>query len=59
MTLHNPEVVQNKDVIVVCTKPDIIPIVLKETKNTITNKNLIISLAMGVSIDQLEQVRVN
>lgn len=55
MTFKNPEVAQKSEVIIVAVKPNIVPVVLKEVHSVVTNLHLLISVAMGVTIKQLEQ----
>lgn len=52
---ENSPVVQKSDVVFVSVKPGVVPSVLQDVKSVASNK-LFISVAMGVSISQLENV---
>lgn len=56
MTISNVEVAKSSEVIIVSTKPSVVPTVLTEAKASISSRNLLISVAMGVTIKQLESV---
>ncbi|XP_054267442.1 pyrroline-5-carboxylate reductase 3 [Macrosteles quadrilineatus] len=56
VTYNNPEVAQKSDVIIISTKPSVVPMVLAEAKPNITPKNLLISVAMGITLKQLESL---
>ncbi len=49
----NYEAVVNSDIIIIAVKPQVVPVVLKEIKNSIKNQ-LIISIAAGVTIETFE-----
>lgn len=55
----NNALVQECDVIVVCTKPFVITEVLEGIKSTITPEKLLISIAAGVTTDTMEQILGN
>uniref|UniRef100_A0A146KKA3 Pyrroline-5-carboxylate reductase n=3 Tax=Lygus hesperus TaxID=30085 RepID=A0A146KKA3_LYGHE len=55
VTHDNCDVIKNSDVTIMAVKPNIIPIVLKDIKSTVTPKNLLISVAMGVTIKNIEK----
>lgn len=48
-------VVEESDVVFVSVKPSVVPTVLKEIKTIAANK-LFISVAMGITISQIENV---
>jgi len=49
-------VVEQSEVVVVATKPPLVPKVLTEVNPVVTSDNLIISIAMGIPLINLEQV---
>ena len=49
----NCDAVENSDIIIIAVKPNIVPVVLEEIKDSVKSK-LIISIAAGVSIDTYE-----
>ena len=51
------QVVERSEVVVVATKPPLVPKVLTEVNPVVTSDNLIISIAMGIPLINLEQVR--
>lgn len=53
--MENEPVVKNSDVIFVAVKPGIVPNVLQEVK-TLASGKLFVSVAMGVTIKQIESV---
>ncbi|CAH1108408.1 unnamed protein product [Psylliodes chrysocephalus] len=56
-TFENIEVVENSDVVVVATKPSIVPEALGDIKKKETKADkLFLSIAMGVTIKQLEKL---
>uniref|UniRef100_A0A6P7GP89 Pyrroline-5-carboxylate reductase n=2 Tax=Diabrotica virgifera virgifera TaxID=50390 RepID=A0A6P7GP89_DIAVI len=56
-TFENTEVVENSDIVVIATKPSIIPIALEPIKkNEVKANKLFMSIAMGVTLRQLEQL---
>lgn len=55
MTFKNPEVAQKSDIMIVAVKPSVVPVVLKDIHSSVTNLHLVISVAMGVTVGQLEQ----
>jgi pyrroline-5-carboxylate reductase len=58
---ENVPVVEKSDVIIVSVKPSVVPIALGDIKNApdIKADKLFLSIAMGVTIKQLEQVRTS
>ncbi|XP_046674084.1 pyrroline-5-carboxylate reductase 2 [Homalodisca vitripennis] len=56
VTFKNTEVARGSEVIIVSTKPSVVPTVLTEAHSDISTRNLIISVAMGVTIKQLESL---
>ncbi|MBM7562585.1 pyrroline-5-carboxylate reductase [Fusibacter tunisiensis] len=53
-TRNNLEVVKNSNIIVLAVKPHLIGSVLSETAHLFTDTQIIISIAAGVTLDQLE-----
>lgn len=53
-TQDNKEVVQNADLIILAVKPNTVGDVLKELKNDITKKHLIVSIAAGIPLSFIE-----
>ncbi|XP_014279605.1 pyrroline-5-carboxylate reductase 1, mitochondrial [Halyomorpha halys] len=51
----NKEIIKRSEVTIIAVKPDVIPQVLTDIKDVVTKKNLLLSVAMGVTIKQLEQ----
>ncbi|XP_014262431.1 pyrroline-5-carboxylate reductase 1, mitochondrial-like [Cimex lectularius] len=51
---NNKVVVNKSDLTIIAVKPNIMPLVLKEIQDTVTPKNLILSVAMGVTLEQIE-----
>ena len=58
-TLDNIEVVKNSDVILFAVKPFVLCDVLEELKEHITNKQLVLSIAAGISIETIENILGN
>lgn len=56
VTHSNVEVVCGSDVIFVAVKPHLVPPVLNEVSQHITNRHIIVSVAAGVTIATLEEV---
>ena len=52
----NKIVVEKSDVVLVAVKPHIVPTALSEVKSVVTPKHLILSVAMGVTLEDLEKV---
>lgn len=57
VTHSNIEVVCGSDVVFVSVKPHMIPHVLVEVSQHITKKQIIVSVAAGVTLAMLEEVR--
>lgn len=57
VTHYNTEVVCGSDVVFVAVKPHMIPRVLIEVSQHITKKQIIVSVAAGVTLAMLEEVR--
>ncbi|EEB16926.1 Pyrroline-5-carboxylate reductase, putative [Pediculus humanus corporis] len=51
----NKIVVEKSDVVLVAVKPHIVPTALSEVKSVVTPKHLILSVAMGVTLEDLEK----
>lgn len=56
VTEHNQEVVDQRDIVVIAVKPNVVPTVLNEVAPIITPDSLIVSLAAGVTLDSMERV---
>uniref|UniRef100_T1JNJ4 pyrroline-5-carboxylate reductase n=1 Tax=Strigamia maritima TaxID=126957 RepID=T1JNJ4_STRMM len=55
-TFNNCEVVEKSDVVIVAVKPPVIPNVMSEVAPVVSQKQLIISIALGIAIKDLEQM---
>ena len=56
-TMHsNEDLVNTSDVIMLAVKPSIVPIVLKEVKHLVDPSKLVVSIAAGLKIQELENV---
>ncbi|KZS20640.1 pyrroline-5-carboxylate reductase 2 isoform X5 [Daphnia magna] len=55
-THENAQVVEQADVIIVATKPPLVPKVLTEINPVVNSDNLIVSIAMGIPLINLEQM---
>ena len=54
-TMHsNEELVNTSDVIMLAVKPSIVPIVLKEVKHLIDPNKLVVSIAAGIKVKDME-----
>ena len=54
-TMHsNEELVNTSDVIMLAVKPSIVPIVLKEVKHLIDPSKLVVSIAAGIKVKDME-----
>ncbi len=47
-------VAERAEILFVCVKPNIVPVVLKEIKNSISGETTVVSIAAGTSIEKLE-----
>ena len=55
-TMHcNQDLVNGSDVILLAVKPSIVPIVLKEVRHLVTSSKLLVSIAAGLKIRQIEK----
>ena len=52
----NQELVEQSDVVILAVKPNLIETVLKEIQPTLTNQKIIVSLAAGITIEQIEKM---
>ena len=52
----NVEVVQSSDVIFIAVKPHMVEPVLKEVTPIVTDENLFVSIAAGITLKTLEEV---
>ena len=50
----NTFVAENAEILFICVKPNIVPIVLKEIKDYINENTVIVSIAAGTSLDTIE-----
>ena len=55
-TTCNHEVVQSSKTVVVAVKPHVVPSVLEEIAQDVDEKKLIVSIAAGVTLAQLQSV---
>lgn len=55
-TYENTEVVEKSDVVILAVKPPIVPKVLAEISPMMTQRQLMISIALGISVRNLEQM---
>ena len=54
-TMHsNEDLVLGSDVVLLAVKPSIVPVVLKEVKHLLDSKKLLVSIAAGLKINQME-----
>jgi len=56
ITFDNRVVADKSDVLLLAVKPNFVKIVLDEVRPNFTPKHLLLSVAMGVTVSQLEQV---
>ena len=57
MTSDNKEVVDRSEVVILAVKPNVIPSVLKEIAGRVSMQHLVISVALGIPLYIIEQVR--
>ena len=55
-TQENKKVTSESDIIILAVKPNIIGSILKELKNDITPKHLVVSIAAGIPLDFIESI---
>lgn len=58
-SFDNRPVVEKSDVVLIAVKPQVVPIALAEVKQLVTNRHLFLSVAMGVTVKELETVFKN
>ena len=58
-TQNNVEVVEKSDMIILAVKPQIINIILNEIKEVVNDNKIIISIAAGITISQIESILEN
>lgn len=58
-SFDNKAVVEKSDVVMVAVKPHIVPIALSDIKPVVTPRHLIVSVAMGVTLKDIEKVSPN
>lgn len=52
----NAELVNSSDVIILAVTPNVYDLVLNEIKNLVTDKHIVVSIAAGISISEMENV---
>lgn len=57
VTFDNRAVIDNADVLLLAVKPNVVQHVLELVRPYFTPKHLLLSVAMGVTVNQLEKVR--
>lgn len=57
ITHSNQEVVRNCQLVFFATKPRVLPAVLAEVAPVVTPEHILVSVAAGVSLSALEEVR--
>ncbi len=55
-TTDNNKVARNSDILILSVKPNLYPVVIKEIKDNIKEDVIIVSIAAGVSIENLEKM---
>jgi pyrroline-5-carboxylate reductase len=59
VTFDNRSVADNADVLLLAVKPSVVKTVLDQIRpNFTSSKHLLLSVAMGVTVNQLEEVRI-
>ena len=56
-TYHNNDVLNNSEIVVLAVKPHVFPSLLNEIEANVTEKHLLISIALGIQISCIENVR--
>lgn len=56
VTHSNVEVVCGSDIVFVAVKPHLVPVVLNEISQHVTDRHIIVSVAAGVTLATLEEV---
>lgn len=56
-SFENKPVVENSDIVVLAVKPHVAQLVLKEVEPVVSDKHLILSVAMGLTIQQIQKVK--
>lgn len=56
VTHSNTEVVSGSDVVFVAVKPHLVPLVLNEVSQHVSDRHIIVSVAAGVTLATLEEV---
>ena len=59
VTNSNMDVVEHADIVLIATKPPVVPRVIQEVNAAIRPRNLLISIALGIPIRNLEQVNAS
>lgn len=54
---NNIEVVSKSELIVLAVKPNIVQSVLQEVSKSVDSKHLIVSIAAGITINRIEEVK--
>lgn len=55
-TTDNKKASENSDVVILAVKPHIIPLILEEIKDNINKETIVISVAAGVTISDIEKI---
>lgn len=56
INFKNSEIVHSSEVTILAVKPQVMPQVLNDIKTSVSPKHLLLSIAMGITIKQLESV---
>ncbi|XP_043193566.1 pyrroline-5-carboxylate reductase 2-like isoform X2 [Amphibalanus amphitrite] len=56
VTNSNTDVVEHADLVLIATKPPIVPRVIQEVNPAVRPRNLLVSIALGIPITNLEQM---
>ena len=57
VTHNNMDVVEHAELVLIATKPPVVPRVIQEVNPAVRPRNLLISIALGIPIRNLEQVK--
>jgi len=55
-TYHNSDVINNSEIVILAIKPPVVPKVLNDIKSSVSSKQLMISIALGIPIECIEKV---
>ena len=59
LTEDNAEVVEKSTVVIIAVKPHVVPIVLRQVSHMVKSTHLFISIAAGISLKTLAEVRAD